>query len=48
MRTVILVLGIIFLTMLDKHWGLNTPPDANTTQFLAYLLVGCIALDIVK
>jgi hypothetical protein len=48
MRTVILVLGILFLELLEKHWNIPSLLTKEVNQFIAFLIMLSVTLDIFK
>ncbi len=48
MRTVILLLGIMFHGLLSQHWGIPFEASDTIIGFTAFVLIGCIILDIIK
>jgi len=49
MRTVTLILGLLFLECLSKHWGVDLiTASPDNINFLSTLCIGCIILDVCK
>jgi hypothetical protein len=48
MRTVVFILGLLFIECLCKHWGIVEPIEKEVAPFMAYVLLGCVVLDIIK
>jgi hypothetical protein len=49
MRTVIFLLGLMYLETLQKYLGVDIGMGSILcVHFLGYIIVGCIILDIIK
>jgi hypothetical protein len=48
MRTVIFTLGLLFLSCLTKHLGIEIINDQDSYKYLAYVWLFAVILDVVK
>jgi hypothetical protein len=48
MRTVIFILGLLFMDCLTQHWGITIISNKSDYKYLVWLFIFAVSLDIVK